>query len=66
MQPIIGGKFIFFVGVGTILYGIAKLVEHEINYRNNMEKTVNELKHDCSKMKEELELANNVINDYKA
>lgn len=62
--PIIGGKFIFFVGVATIVTGIVKVIEHEINYRANTDREIKELKEECKSLKNELQLANNVINDY--
>lgn len=63
MPPIIGGKAIFCIGVGTILFGIAKVIEHEINYRNETDKTINELKQECRDLKAELKLAKMIEND---
>lgn len=63
MEHVIGGKFIFFVGIATIVAGIVKVIEHEINYRNNTEREIKELKEECKDLKCELKLANNVIND---
>ena len=63
MPPIIGGRVIFAIGVGTILYGIAKIVEREINYRNDKEEEIKELKRKCTELRNELDLANHVIRD---
>lgn len=63
MRDVIGGKFIFFVGIATIVAGIVKVIEHEINYRNNTEREIKELKEECKDLKDELKLANHVIND---
>ena len=57
MNNVIGGKFIFFVGIVTIVTGIVKVIEHEINYRINSENEIKELKDENKDLKNELKLA---------
>lgn len=63
MEHVIGGKFIFFVGIATIVAGIVKVIEHEINYRTNTDNEIKELKQECKELKNELNLANNIVRD---
>ena len=58
MRDVIGGKFVFFVGLATIVAGIVKVIEHEINYRTNTDNEIKELKQECKDLKDELKLVN--------